>query len=157
MDFVRDLEVFYNSPAGKTSIGSRSLYPLRNVASEDKGLGFALAGNFYPGFLLWLVDNDSGKQWLTFVDPKGLRNLDLSHPKLGSYKEVKTLEATLAGQAKAGEPPAVLKAFILSPTQFTDLLNVGDSTKKADLERHHVLFMEGGGMSYLGKLFAALI
>jgi len=154
IEFVRDLETFYNSPDGKEAIGQRSLYLLRNADREEKGLGFALAGNFYPDFLLWLVDDASGKQWLTFVDPKGLRNLDLSHPKLGLYKEVKTLETTLAGQAKAGEPPLVLNAFVLSPTKFADLLNVGEPTKKADLESRHVLFMEDGGPAYLKKLFA---
>jgi len=155
-EFVRDLEAFYNSGEGKEAIGQRSLYLLRNADREEKGLGFALAGNFYPDFLLWLVDDASGKQWLTFVDPKGLRNLDLSHPKLGLYKEVKTLETTLANQAKAGEPPLVLNAFVLSPTKFADLLNVGDPTKKADLENRHVLFMEDGGDMYLKKLFAVL-
>jgi hypothetical protein len=119
-------------------------------------LGFALAGNFYPDFLLWLVDDTSGKQWLTFVDPKGLRNLDLSHPKLGLYKEVKTLETALVAQAKQGEPPLVLNAFVLSPTKFADLLNVGDPTKKADLENRHVLFMEDGGHSYLKRMFSVL-
>jgi hypothetical protein len=155
-EFVRDLEAFYNSPGGKTAIGARSLYLLRNADREETGLSFALAGNFYPDFLLWLVDDASGKQWLTFVDPKGLRNLDLSHPKLGLYKEVKTLEATLASHAKLDEPPLILNAFVLSPTKFSDLLNVGDPTKKADLEGRHVLFMEDGGESYLKKLFAAL-
>ncbi|WP_250528637.1 DEAD/DEAH box helicase family protein [Caballeronia sp. ATUFL_F1_KS4A] len=155
--FVRDLEAFYNSPSGKAAIGTRSLYLLRNADREEKGLGFALAGNFYPDFLLWLVDDASGKQWLTFVDPKGLRNLDLSHPKLGLYKEVKALEATLASQVKPDEPPLILNAFVLSPTKFSDLLNVGDSTKKADLEGRHVLFMDDGGESYLKKLFAVLI
>lgn len=155
-EFVRDLEAFYNSPDGKTIIGARSLYLLRNADREEKGLGFALAGNFYPDFLLWLVDDSTGKQWLTFVDPKGLRNLDLSHPKLGLYKEVKTLESTLATQAKPGEPPLVLNAFVLSPTKFSDLLNLGDSAKKDDLENRHVLFMEEGGATYLKKLFAVL-
>jgi hypothetical protein len=103
------------------------------------------------------VDDTSGQQWLTFVDPKGLRNLDLSHPKLGLYKEVKTLETTLAGQAKTGAPPLVLNAFVLSPTKFSDLLNVGDSTKKTDLESRHVLFMEDGGNGYLKKMFSALV
>jgi len=154
--FVRDLEAFYQSADGREAIGQRSLYLLRNAASADKGLGFALAGNFYPDFLLWLVDDASGKQWLTFVDPKGLRNLDLSHPKLGLYKEVKTLETTLSGQAKAGESPLTLNAFILSPTKFSDLLNVGDPAKKADLESRNVLFMEDGPNSYLSKLFSAL-
>ncbi len=155
--FVRDLEAFYNSPNGKEVIGQRSLYLLRNADREGKGLGFALAGNFYPDFLLWLVDDASGKQWLTFVDPKGLRNLDLSHPKLGLYKEVKTLETTLAGQDKTGEAPLVLNAFVLSPTNFSDLLNVGDPTKKADLESRHVLFMEDGADVYLRKLFRVLV
>jgi hypothetical protein len=154
--FVRDLEAFYNSSEGKEVIGPRSLYLLRNADREEKGLGFALAGNFYPDFLLWLVDDASGKQWLTFVDPKGLRNLDLSHPKLGLYKEVKTLERTLASQAKAGEPPFILNSFIISPTNFTDLLNLGDSAEKSELENRHVLFMEEGGSSYLSKLFAKL-
>ena len=154
--FVRDLEAFYNSADGKEAIGQRSLYLLRNADREEKGLGFALAGNFYPDFLLWLVDDTSGKQWLTFVDPKGLRNIDLSHPKLGLYKEVKTLEATLAAQAKAGEPPLVLNAFVLSPTKFADLLNVGDPTKKADLESRNVLFMEDGWGKYLGDMFSRI-
>ena len=112
--------------------------------------------NFYPDFLLWLVDDASGKQWLTFIDPKGLRNLDLSHSKLGLYKEVKTLEMTLASQALAGEAPLVLNAFILTPTKFADLLNVGDSIKKIELENSNVLFMEDGANTYLKKLFVKL-
>jgi len=155
-EFVRDLEAFYNSGEGKEAIGPRSLYLLRNAAREEKGLGFALAGNFYPDFLLWLVDDVSGTQWLTFVDPKGLRNLDLKHPKLGLYKEVKILEATLAAQAKAGEAPLVLNAFILSPTKFSDLLNVSGQTTKADLESRNVLFMKDGASAYLNKLFQKL-
>ena len=155
-EFVRDLEAFYNSPAGKAAIGPRSLYLLRNAAKEEKGLGFALAGNFYPDFLLWLVDDVTGQQWLTFVDPKGLRNLDLTHPKLGLYKEIKSLEAMLEKQATPGEPKLILNAFVLSPTKFSDLLNVGDVTKKAELEDKHVLFMEEGGVHYLTKLFNRL-
>lgn len=127
---------------------------LRNADREEKGLGFALAGNFYPDFLLWLVDDATGKQWLTFIDPKGLRNLDLSHPKLGLYKEVKILQTTLTAQSKPGEPLLVLNAFVLSPTKFSDLLNMGDPTKKAALEDRNVLFMEEGGNAYLKKLFA---
>jgi hypothetical protein len=106
--------------------------------------------------LLWLVDDATGEQWLTFVDPKGLRNMDLTHPKLGLYKEVKNLEATLNAQAKAGEPKLVLNAFILSPTKFSDLLNVGDPAKKKDLEDRHVLFMEDGGNRYLITMFSKI-
>ena len=156
-DFVRDLEKFYNSPQGKAAIGARSLYLLRNADREEKGLGFALAGNFYPDFLLWLVDDATGEQWLTFVDPKGLRNLDLTHPKLGLYKEVKTLEATLNKQAKVGEPRLVLNAFVLSPTKYAELLNVGGTAKKEDLEGRHVLFMEDGRDHYLSGMFKRIV
>lgn len=150
--FVRDLEAFYNSTQVKEVIGQRSLYLLRNAASKNKGLGFALAGNFYPDFLLWLVDDATGEQWLSFVDPKGLRQMDLNHPKLGLYKEIKTIEATLN---KPNEPKLNLEAFILSATKFTDLVNLG-STEKAELEQRHVLFMEDGADVYLGKLFEQL-
>lgn len=155
-EFIRDLEAFYNSPDGQAAIDARSLYLLRNADREEKGLGFALAGSFYPDFLLWLVDDATGRQWLTFVDPKGLRNLDLSNPKLGLYKLVKTLETTLAKQARPGEPSLVLNAFVLSPTKYSDLLNVGEATTKAELENRHVLFMEDGGANYLKKLFTVL-
>ena len=151
--FVRHLEAFYNSAAGQAVIGQRSLYLLRNASTEEKGLGFALAGNFYPDFLLWLVDDATGKQWLTFVDPKGLRHLDLEHPKLRLYEEVKTLETTLA---KQGEPPFILNAFILSATKFGDLFDVWGPVEKAALEDRNVLFMEDGCESYLGKMFAKL-
>lgn len=154
---MRDLEAFYNSPQGQDVTGKRSVYLLRNAASADKGLGFALAGNFYPDFLLWLVDDETGKQWLTFVDPKGLRQMDLSHPKLNLYREVKVLEKTLADQARAGDPQLVLNAFILSPTKYADLLNVGDAIKKEELETKHVLFIEDGPGVYLSKLFGQLI
>jgi hypothetical protein len=49
-----------------------------------------------------------------------------------------------------------LNAFVLSPTKFADLLNVGDPTKKADLESRNVLFMEDGSDYYLKKLFRVL-
>ena len=146
--FVRDLEAFYNSPIGQQLIGKRSLYLLRNADTKAKGLGFALAGNFYPDFLLWLVDDVTGEQWLNFVDPKGLRQMNLNDPKLGLYKEVKVI------QEKLGDPKLTLNAFVVSPTPFTSLLNV--SCKQADLEEQNVLFMPDGGQVYLKKMFERL-
>lgn len=153
IQFVEDLQAFYDSPAGRAAIGARSLYLLRNADSKNKGIGFATAGNFYPDFLLWLVDDTTGEQWLSFVDPKGLKHMDLNHPKLGLYTEIKKIEADLTKQAGAGEPALTLNAFVLSPTKYADLLNVGDKVKKQELEDKHVLFMEDGGNSYLKKMF----
>jgi hypothetical protein len=145
VSFVRDLENFYQSKIGREVFGKRSLYLLRNADTKAKGLGFALAGNFYPDFLLWLVDDVSGEQWLNFIDPKGIRQVNLSDPKLGLYKEVKVLEKKLA------DPKLTLNAFIVSGTAFADLLNV--SVKKSELEDRNVLFMEDGSQSYLKKMF----
>lgn len=103
------------------------------------------------------MDDATGEQWLTFVDPKGIRQMDLKHPKLGLYKEVKTLEADLQKQAKSGEGKLTLNAFILSPTKFSALLNVGDPAKKAELEDRHVLFMEDGPAAYLTKMFGRIV
>lgn len=145
IQFVRDLEAFYQSPLGKDIIGKRSLYLLRNADTKAKGLGFALAGNFYPDYLLWLVDDVTGEQCLNFIDPKGIRQMNLTDPKLGLYKEVKIL------QDKLGDPKLTLNAFILSGTAFGDLLNV--TCKQDDLEARNVLFMPVGEQVYLKKLF----
>jgi hypothetical protein len=144
--FVEDLMAFYESPAGKDRLKGYSLYLLRNADNRAKGLGFALAGNFYPDFLLWLVDDRTGKQWLSFVDPKGIRNLSISDSKFGLYKEIKQIEKQL------GDGTISLSSFILSVTPFSDLLNVTGSTTKNDLEDRNVLFMAEGGPTYLPKL-----
>jgi len=149
VQFVRDLEIFYQSTLGQQIIGKRSIYLLRNADTKAKGLGFALAGNFYPDFLLWLVDDTTGEQWLNFIDPKGLRQMNLNDPKLGLYKEVKVL------QDKLGDPKLTLNAFIVSATQFASLLNV--SCEQNDLEERNVLFMPDGGQVYLKKLFDRIV
>lgn len=147
IQFVKDLQAFYaDKPKWQLLVGQRSLYLLRNADSKAKGLGFALASNFYPDFLLWLVDDATGEQWLTFVDPKGLRQMDLNDPKLKLHHEVRGLESQLN---KPDAPFLHLNAFILSFTRFTDLLNAQGTQQ--DLEKEHVLFMDD--TDYLIKMF----
>lgn len=82
IQFVKDLQKAAREKGRlKEWTGDKDLYLLRNAANKAKGLGFALAGNFYPDFLLWLVDRESGRQWLTFIDPKGIRHMTWEHPK----------------------------------------------------------------------------
>jgi len=148
--FVQDLEAFYNSPKGQAAVAGRSLYLLRNADTKAKGLGFALAGNFYPDFLLWLVDDASGKQWLSLVDPKGIRQMGLNDPKFGLYKEVKVLQEKLA------DPDLVLNAFVLSATPVTDLINV--TSTEQELEDRHLLFMGSEKQTaYLEKMFKKML
>nr|WP_317401253.1 DEAD/DEAH box helicase family protein [Plesiomonas shigelloides] len=149
VSFINDLQAFIDTPKGQEIIGDRSLYLLRNADSKSKGLGFATAGNFYPDFLLWLVDDVTGKQWLSLIDPKGIRNLNLDDAKFGLYKEVKGLGPKLA------DNDLVLSAFIVSETLHSELLNV--SASKVELEERNVLFMEDTGPVYLAKLFQKMV
>ncbi|EKA1245368.1 DEAD/DEAH box helicase family protein, partial [Salmonella enterica] len=124
--FIKDLQEFIETPKGQKTIGNKSLYLLRNADSKAKGLGFATAGNFYPDFLLWLVDDESGKQWLSLIDPKGIRNLNLDDAKFGLYKEIKELENKLSDDKLS------LSAFIISETRFVDLINVSEPKDKIE-------------------------
>jgi len=146
--FVKDLESFYGSERGKEIFKDKDLYLLRNASSKSKGIGFARAGNFYPDFLLWIVDGD--KQWLSFIDPKGIRNLSFEQGKLQLYKEIKTYERDL------GDPNVVLNAFILSGTKFEDLIN-NPFESVQELEDRHIFFLEEGGKRYLPKIFDQIL
>ena len=133
--FVQKLKEFYEQSEGLGLLKGKSLYLLRNAAKKNKGIGFSLAGSFYPDFLLWLVDDTVGKQWLSFIDPKGIRNMNLTDAKFGLYKEIKKVEKSLK------DPGLNLSAFILSITGFAKLLNMQE-IKKEDLKDRHILFME---------------
>lgn len=145
IDFVNDLQAFVDSPNGQKAIGDKSLYLLRNADTKAKGLGFALAENFYPDFLLWLVDDETGEQWLSLIDPKGIRQIDLNSGKFGLYKEIKNYE----------QDNLNLSSFILSGTLFSDILNV--SKTKGELENANVIFMEDGADVYLKKIIKGMI
>lgn len=132
--FVHDLQTASESGELYRWIGDKDLYLLRNAANKNKGLGFALAGNFYPDFLLWLVDKENGRQWLSFIDPKGIRNIDLNHPKFGLAEDVKRLEQEL-------QLDITLDSFILSHTEQSRLINVEDISAQKYLEKH-ILFMD---------------
>ena len=149
--FVLDVMTFYNSAAGKQKLQGLSLYLLLNADNRAKGLGFALAGNFYSDFLLWLVDRKTGTQWLSFIDPKGIRNMDLSDPKLGLFEEIKQIKKHLNDKLLS------LSAFILSVTTFDDPLNFKGTVSKAELEELNVLFLDDSVDVYFGKLLERII
>ena len=132
-------------------MAGKSLYLLRNPSVQSKGLGFATAGNFYPDFLLWVVDDSSGQQWLTFVDPKGIRQISLTDAKFNLHKEIRQIENELK------EGLLILNAFILSATPYEKLLNIQAEASKSNLEDRHVLFMDDGYQSYINTLIGRVL
>lgn len=145
IQFVQDLQQAEKMGRLRQWIGNKELYLLRNAANKSKGLGFALTGNFYPDFLLWLVDPESNQQWLSFIDPKGILHMGINHPKFALAEEVKKLQ-------RENQFSLNLNAFILSITQRTDLIEPRSELEYAE---KNILFMED--QDYLAQMFAKIL
>ncbi|MCB9833556.1 MAG: hypothetical protein H6807_13890, partial [Planctomycetes bacterium] len=141
-DFVTDLRSFYD--ANPSFFEDHELYLLRN-RSRGRGIGFFEAGNFYPDFLLWLLTAD--KQYVTFVDPKGIRNLEgRDDPKIRFYRTIKELEARL------GDPNVILNSFIISNTPFQQVRWWTEDLSKDEFTKAHVLFQKDDRKTYIKRL-----
>jgi len=141
-DFVLDLKEFCEKNGN--FFAEKELYLLRNL-SRGRGIGFFEAGNFYPDFILWLLS--SGRQYVTFVDPKGLRNVDgPKDPKIQFHAKIKTLERDL------GDPAITLNSFIIATTPPDQEPWWSGEMSKQDLEQCHVLFQREDKHTYTKKL-----
>ena len=141
-EFVTDLRKFYDE--NPSFFEDRELYLLRNM-SRGRGIGFFEAGNFYPDFLLWLVTDD--KQFVTFVDPKGIRNLEgPDDPKIRFYRTIKELEQQL------GDPNVILNSFIISNTPFQQVRWWSEDLLKETFTNCHVLFQKEDRATYIKRM-----
>lgn len=93
----------------------KSLYLLRNKSKV--GMGFFEAGNFYPDYILWIDTDD--KQYISFIDPKGLMYVHPDDPKVEFYRTIKELEVRLAPTAEG--KTVILNSFIMSGTPSSQL------------------------------------
>lgn len=146
-DFVLDLREYYNANNGYFE--GKELYLLRNQ-SKGKGIGLYTEGSsFYPDFILWLVVGDI--QYVTFVDPKGIRNLNgLLDPKIQFYKGIKDVEDRL------GDTQVVLNSFIVSTTPYKDGGWWDGTLSMAEFEANNVLFQKDDP-KYIGKLLGKVL
>ena len=127
---------------------NREMYLLRNM-SRGRGIGFFEAGNFYPDFILWLLMDN--RQYVSFVDPKGLRNLEgLDDPKIRFCRTIKELENRLA------DANVILNSFIISNTPSQGV-SWWKSGTKSDLEKRHVLFQDEDKATYIEKMLKMVI
>ena len=143
--FVRDLKAFYESQP--EFFEGMELYLLRNL-SKGKGIGFFEAGNFYSDFILWLLVGD--RQCVTFVDPKGIRNLQGENdPKIEFHSTIKEIEDRLGG------PEVTLNSFIISNTSFDEVAFWGYT--KDELEERHVLFQSEDTTTYIRAMLDRIL
>lgn len=146
-EFVTDLRAFYNTNPG--FFENRELYLLRNM-SRGRGIGFFEAGNFYPDFLMWLLSDN--KQYVTFVDPKGIRNLEgPDDPKIQFYRTIKELESRLA------DPNVILNSFIVSNTPFQQVRWWTDDLSIEEFTKCHVLFQKDQHSTYIKRMLSKAV
>lgn len=131
MRFVTRLKAYCEQHAAE--FVDRPLFLLRNL-SRGRGVGFFEAGNFYPDFMLWRLDG--GKQRITFIDPKGIRNLSWTNePKLDFAKTIRDIEKRI------GDKAVSLDSYIVSVTPAAEMrLHWG--VTNAQLAERHIVFDE---------------
>ena len=138
--FVEDLKTFHDGH--EDFFKDKELYLLRNL-SKGRGVGFFEAGNFYPDFILWLLAGAS--QHVIFVDPKGIRNLGSTDPKIQFYDTIKEIEQRL-GAANVG-----LHSFIISNTP-SHTMHMLWRMEKSEMLKRHVLFQEEDKDTYVKSM-----
>ncbi len=138
--FFEDLRKHYQQNI--SAFNGQEVYLLRNKSKS--GIGFFEQGNFYPDFILWQIKD--GKQHITFIDPKGIRNLDggKDNPKITFFKRIKEIEELLE------DSQIILESYIISVTPFRDVVWKGKWTED-DFKDHHILFQNDD--NYISNLF----
>lgn len=139
--FVKDLKDYV--VANKTFFYDKELYLIRN--KSKKGIGFFESSGFYPDFIMWLISG--GKQYITFIDPKGMGRMSIRDDKVQLSKKIKTIEASRA------KDDVVLNSILLSDAKYRDMIE--KSVSKDEWKTNNVFFIEDEG--YIGEMLARVI
>lgn len=147
-NFVKTFRQYCEQQKGDLLAG-KQVYLLRN--ESRKGLGFFEANNFFPDFILWILEGD--RQYITFIDPKGIRNLKgLDDPKVQLFRYLQTDVAR-----QLSNPDLILNSFIISNTPKEQVeFWVKDPFDAGEFTRNHVFFEEKDG-AYLARLMRMIL
>ena len=143
--FVEDLKTYHDTST--QFFADKELYLLRNL-SRGRGVGFFEAGNFHPDFIVWLLV--AGRQYVIFIDPKGIRNIPMGDGKIQFYKSIKDIEQRL------GDPQVTLESFIISNTP-SHTMKLFWGMDKTQMETCHVLFQEEDQDTYIEAMLKTVI
>lgn len=141
--FVDDLKKWLKNHS-EENIGE--VFLLRNPSK--KGLGFFVSEGFYPDFILWILKDE--KQYLTFIDPKGIRQLEggLENEKVKLFKYLREIIAP-----SLSDKNLILNSFIISNTKFSE------TVYKDTLENYnanHVYFQKEQEDEYINMMMRAI-
>ena len=144
--FVEDLKAYWE--AKPAFLEGKELYLLRNL-SRGRGIGFFEAGNFHPDFILWLLAG--GRQYVTFVDPKGLVQYGVDNEKVKFHKTIKKIEKRL------GDPDVVLNSYIVSVSSSQEIKKRWPGTTKSWLTARNVVFQKEDRDSYISSILRGVV
>lgn len=144
-DFVMDLREYVKSEPAE--LEGKELYLLRN--ESRRGISFFEASGFYPDFILWILDGE--KQYVNFIDPKGLRQIEgFENEKINLHQRIRTeIEPQL------NDPNLVLNSFIVSVTPFKELRHWKGQESPKDFKEKHVFFKGDG--EYIGRMIRKVL
>ena len=144
--FVEHIRNYYNEHKDDVFAG-KDVYLLRN--ESRKGIGFFEANNFYPDFILWV--NEGKRQRVSFIDPKGLRNIrGFEDPKIQLYNLLKS-----EIEPKLNDPDIVLDSFIVSNTPYEEISFWNPCEDKAVFKKNHIVFQMD--KEYISELFNIVV
>ena len=146
--FVEDLKKYYTD--NPSSFDGVELYLLRN--KSRKGIGFFEANNFYPDFILWIIKGE--QQYVTFVDPKGIRNIQgFGDPKIALHKLIRE-----EIEPRLNDENIILNSFIISNTEHR-LVEFWDK-EESEIEHfnaHHIYFQNEQENSYIKMMLGKIV
>lgn len=128
------------------------VFLLRNQSKT--GLGFFQAANFYPDFLMWVLED--GEEHLVFVDPKGLKHHDKSDPKIRFATQVIPRLQTIIDRNPTG---LTLSAFIVSNTAYASLnwsKDDGSRMTQTEIESFGIVFQTDDALTYIASIMAEI-
>lgn len=140
--FLDDLITYIGTKP--SHLEGKEVHVLRN--QSKKGLGFFTDGNnFYPDFILWIVEGD--KQIIKFIDPKGIRNSKgINDPKIQFYNVLKDKI-----QPQVRKSGIVLDSYIVSNTKHYDT-GWGNGIPKNVFHENHVYFQYDDSEVYINEI-----
>lgn len=141
--FLNDLQNYIMSAPSK--LDGKEIYFIRNKSKT--GIGFFESRYFFPDFILWVLDGD--KQYITFIDPKGIGRVGIKDEKIQLSHIIKEKQNQLCDEH------IELNSIILSYTRYGELPKYGAS--KEMWEDSGVLFMIDDHATYIEKLFGRII
>ncbi|MGU8248807.1 DEAD/DEAH box helicase family protein [Clostridium perfringens] len=131
--FVNMLKDYISQKSNKL-IEGKEFYLIRNPVGN---VGFFDEGNFYPDFIMWIIDSKS--EYITFIDPKGLRNEGVDSRKVMLHKRIKNYQNNLNSSIKYKN--IILNSIILSKTNIEEMKILYPNLNKQDYLNRNIFFI----------------